>query len=150
MQKNEKIENLRWMVWVALGVSVLSLLLSFSAMASVDDIRSVPDVFEMEESADSTSRTDVSLDSAEARMQLETLQARLAAEQTIDDAEQEVDELRMSFRSMYDQRTDEGRKLLMETEQELDELEVELRENSAAAIDRITRLLERLEEDIRE
>lgn len=147
MPKNDQ-QELKWMVWIAIALSGVSLLVSFIVLGKVEDLGKTFNTFSTNPIEEIGTTSQQSLARSEAQLKLMALQTRLQTEETVGDAQQEVENIRMSLEAAYDDGTEASQEQLNSFAKDLDKLEVELREDSAAALKSIQRLLDQLETQV--
>lgn len=140
--------NNNWLTWSAIIISITSLLVSFMAFAEIEKVGQSFNSFATMQLSEAEEQTQASLARAEARVKLEALQAQVVANESIENVEQQIEEIRMNMRTIYADGTAESNQQLAEIEADLDQLERELREDGASSLERVSNLITRLENEV--
>lgn len=121
--------------WTALIVSVIALILAWSAYNQVGD--------------DVLTEVGQELAKAEARAELVAIRAEVTAQENYQKLEQEVSEARQDLRIAYENAKTEAQEEWQEIDSGLEQLENDLRTGSANAANSLERAISALERDLR-
>lgn len=130
--------------WVALAVALLALLLGWTALRRTGG--TVGDIFRRT-SQHIESRVERRAELARARTELLARRAEVEASRNLDQVRDDVAEVRDSLKRAYKDASAETKKQWRELDADLERLERDLREGGAKALERLNRVVERIERE---
>jgi gas vesicle protein len=161
MQK-EKIDVLSFSAYTALVVSVVALFISWAAYNRAGE--NLSDVIQDETNQVVNQTERVAQDTieevtttamliknrAELSARLVGVRAQIAADTVTEETIQEVEDIRMSYKELYQDASEEAQEQAQQVDQELERLETSLRDNTSDALLVVEGLIELMRQDIQD